>query len=305
MNAHPLSDRLVGIDVGGTKTQLAAIDDAGDRRDVVGPSSDWRCGHLFSDRENLPRLAAWIAARTRIDEATTIVIGLRDCDTDADIELACSTLSATLGHAVRVENDADLLGPAMGVDHAVAMVVGTGAIVSARDAAGRRITADGYGWLFGDWGSGPGLVRDAIGRVLTATDAGGAAEDDGLILALFHHFDSGNAAELAAAATTVTDPLQLGEAAPLVFAAARDGSALARATIDFAADRLAEGVAAVIRRGGLGERVVAAGGVIVNQPMLRDAVRARLAGHEHPLTLSLLDVPPVEGALRLAASVAV
>ncbi|MHA7985745.1 BadF/BadG/BcrA/BcrD ATPase family protein [Rathayibacter sp. CAU 1779] len=304
MNGHPRSDRLVGIDVGGTKTHLAVIDDAGERRDIVGASSEWRSGHLFSDEENLPRLAAWIAARTRIGDATTIVIGLRDCDTDADIDLAGRTLSTALDHPVRVQNDADLLGPAMGVDHAVAMVVGTGSIVSARDAAGRRITADGYGWLFGDWGSGPGLVRDAIGRVLTAADAGEATHDS-LTSALFDHFDSSNAAELAGAATIVTDPLRLGEAAPLVFAAAHDGSLLARETIAFAADRLVDGVAAVIRRGGLGEQVVAAGGVIVNQPALREAVSARLAGHEHPLRLSVLDVPPVEGALRLAASVAV
>ena len=300
MNHALEADRLVGVDVGGTKTHLAAVNVRGDRRDVVRPSSEWRTGHLFSDDANLPRLAAWLRSFSRLGQETTVVIGLRDCDTDAEIESARVALSEGLGVPVHVENDADLLGPAAGSVSAIAMIVGTGSIVSARDAAGRRVTADGHGWLFGDWGSAPALIRDGIGRALSALDSNRVSLDEPLVVELLEHFRARDAAELAAAATIDADPIVWGSAAHRMFDAAHRGSGLAYETIAFAAQRLADGVAAVVRRGGLGERVVAAGGVIANQPLLRQEVSVRLAQLDRPLELTMLDSAPVEGALRLA-----
>lgn len=299
MNRHP--DRLIGVDVGGTKTHLALIDSQGARRDIVRPSSEWRNGHLFSDERNLIRLASWIGSQALIGTITSVAIGLRDCDTEAELQRARDAVSGALGISVRIENDADLLAPAMGMDRAIAMVVGTGSIVSARDAAGARVTADGHGWLLGDWGSGPGLVRDALIRTLAAMDAGAGPGDDPLIAGLLAHHNAGSAAELAASATLAASPDYWGSAAMRVFEADRAGSALAGETIGFAAQRLADNVAAVVNRGGLGDHVVAAGGVIVNQPALRREVSQRLNSFSPPLELRILDVPPVEGALRLAA----
>ncbi|MGN6205348.1 BadF/BadG/BcrA/BcrD ATPase family protein [Humibacter sp.] len=299
MNRHP--DRLIGVDVGGTKTHLALIDSQGARRDIVRPSSEWRNGHLFSDERNLIRLASWIGSQALIGTITSVAIGLRDCDTEAELQRARDAVSGALGISVRIENDADLLAPAMGMDRAIAMVVGTGSIVSARDAAGARVTADGHGWLLGDWGSGPGLVRDALIRTLAAMDAGAGPGDDPLIAGLLAHHKAGSAAELAASATLAASPDYWGSAAMRVFEADQAGSALAGETIGFAAQRLADNVAAVVNRGGLGDHVVAAGGVIVNQPALRREVSQRLNSFSPPLELRILDVPPVEGALRLAA----
>lgn len=299
MKGHP--DRLVGVDVGGTKTHLALVDARGARRDVARASSEWRNGHLFADDHNLVALASWIAAHADIGVGTSVVIGLRDCDTEDALELARDVVSRALGIPVRIENDADLLAPAMGMERAIAMVVGTGSIVSARDATGTRVTADGHGWLLGDWGSGPGLVRDALIRTLAAMDTGADASDDPLIAALLTHHGAHSAAELAASATVSASPDSWGSAAALVFEADRLGSALARDSIGFAAERLVGGVASVVRRGGLGDHVVAAGGVIVNQPVLRREMRRRLNEFRRPLELRVLDVSPVEGALRLAA----
>ena len=300
MNGHPLTDEIVGVDVGGTKTHLAAIDGAGTRRDAIVSSSHWRTGHLFSDGANLPRLAEWIRSTAVLDRQSRVVIGLRDCDTDAELEQARHAIAASLGLPVRIENDADLLAPASGDGPAIAMIVGTGAIVSARTAQGDRIAVDGYGWLFGDWGSGPGIVRDAIGRVLMAADNGELVAGDALARELFDHFGARDAAALAAAATIAASPANWGSAASRVFDAAAEGSALALDTIAAAADRLAASVDAVVRRGGVGDRVVAAGGVIVNQPSFFTAVARRLETIPHPRRLQLLDAAPVEGALRLA-----
>ena len=167
MTGHPLADRIVGVDVGGNKTHLAALDTSGVRRDVIEPSSRWRNGHLFSEPGNLPRLAGWLSSVTALDPATRIVIGLRDCDTDADLDRARRAVRDALGLPVRIENDADLLAPASGDGPAIAMIVGTGSIISARTAAGQRVTADGYGWLV------DGMFGIGLARGLDGDDDGG------------------------------------------------------------------------------------------------------------------------------------
>lgn len=299
---HPA--RVVGVDVGGTKTHLAYLDTAGVRHDVIAASSDWRRGPLFGDERNLARLAEWIAAAAPLASGSSIAVGLRDGDTDAQLAHARSALREALGMAVRVENDADLLGPAAGLAESITMVVGTGAIVSGRTRDGERVTADGHGWLFGDWGSGPALVREAITRMLEANDRGdgvqaGALPDPlgGLLLA---HFDVPDVPTLASNATINAHPERWGAAAPRIFEAAERGSPIALATIEHAAGRLASGVALVRRLGALGDVVVAAGGVISAQRMLEAAIRDRLAVAAPGIRLTVLTVPPVEGALRLA-----
>lgn len=293
---HPAS--VVGVDVGGTKTHLAYLDHAGDRHDVVAASDEWRLGPLFGDERNLERLAAWIAATAPLAGTSRVVLGVRDCDTDAQLARARSALSESLGMRVRVENDADLLGPAAGLSESITMVVGTGAIVSGRRSDGERVTADGHGWLFGDWGSGPALVRDAIVRMLEADDLGRGP--DPLAALMTGHFGVADVATLGSTATVGAEPGYWGAAAPLVFDAAAAGSPIAEATVEHAAHRLAAGVARVRARGALGAVVVAAGGVISGQRMLQAAIRRRLAVVAPGIRLTVLAAPPVDGALRLA-----
>ncbi|GMA94853.1 ATPase [Pseudolysinimonas kribbensis] len=293
-------DRLVGIDVGGTKTHLAAIGPDGARRDVIRPSADWRHDMLFSDDGNLPRLAEWIATHAVVGPGTSVAVGLHDGDTEQQLALARDVLSGGLGIRVRVENDGELIVPAAGPEPAIALVVGTGSIVSGRDADGRQIGAGGHGWMLGDWGSAPGLVREALVRVLPLVDDG---IEDAIIPLLADAF--GVAVHDLATSTTVdASQDRWGDAAPVVFSAADAGSAVALETIEDAADRLVAEIASVQRRGALGEKVVAAGGVVSSQPRLRAALAARLAVLPRPLGLQLLEAPPVDGALRLAADAA-
>jgi N-acetylglucosamine kinase-like BadF-type ATPase len=293
-------DRLVGVDVGGTKTHLAAVGAAGVRRDVIRPSADWRHGMLFSDDGNLPRFAEWIAAHAVVGPGTSVAVGLHDGDTEQQLALARDVLSGALGIPVRVENDGELIVPAAGPEPAIALVVGTGSIVSGRDAEGRQVGAGGHGWMLGDWGSAPGLVREALVRVLPLIDDGVA---DPIIPLLADAF--GVAVHDLATSTTVdASQDRWGDAAPVVFAAADAGSPVAHEAIADAADRLVAEIASVQRRGALGAKVVAAGGVISSQPRLRTAIAERLAALPRPLELQLLEAPPVDGALRLAADAA-
>lgn len=288
----------VGIDVGGTKTHLAAQSGSG-RTDRVVPSSSWRSGELFSDPRNLTRLAALIAETDGIEAGTQIVVGLHGCDSAAQLKIASSALSSALPCAVHVCNDAELLGWAAGIDTCMKMIVGTGSVVVGTTESGDLVTASGYGWLLSDEGSAPSLVGDALRRVFRAIDEG-TDSGDPLLPRMLEAFGAADATALALLATDKSGMIEWGIHAPLIFESADAGSTIARRAVDRAAERLAASVAAVSRRGAVGIDVVAAGSVIVRQPRLQNAVARAMAVSCPTLALHVLDVPPVTGALAWA-----
>src|SRR5699024_1596629 len=85
-------------------------------------------------------------------------------------------MRSVYGGDVTVVNDAQLLVPAAGHDAGVAVIVGTGSIVVGSSPTDSMLVSGGHGWLFGDPGSAPGLVREAVRLLLTRRDQ--AADDD-------------------------------------------------------------------------------------------------------------------------------
>lgn len=292
----------VGIDVGGTKTHLLVEREDGTRDELVIPSARWRSDSLFSTTANLERLAATVLDCGTVTDRTSVAAGMHGVDNPAQVQTATSALVGALGiPLVTVVNDAELLGHAVGTEPSVQMIVGTGAVVVGHDADDRRVSAFGYGWMLSDFGSAPGLVREAMRELLRRADRSELA-DDPLPAMLLAEFGVSDVTELALAMSDGAGLTAWGRLAPLVFAAADAGSPIALLVIDDAAAHLADGVAAVVRRGALGTVVAAAGGVIVNQPRLQDAVRSALATAAPTMRLVVLSGPPVEGALALARS---
>lgn len=291
---------LAGIDVGGTKTHIAVVGADGGRDDVVVPSGGWRRGQLFDDPGNLGRLIALI--RDTVPGAGRTVVGLHGLDTDEQRAVAVAEITGNLPGKVLVVNDAELLGPAAGLTECLTLIVGTGAIALGTDDSGTLLTADGHSALLGDVGSASGLVRDTVRAGLRLADrrSPGEALADPAVVLLCDAYGVRTPGELAVA-VTADDPYDWGRHAPLVFDALREGSALAAAVVDEAADTLAANLAALRRRGARGDVVVGAGGVLTAQPALRSRLVARLAVHAPDLALSVLEAPPVEGALALAA----
>ena len=114
---------------------------------------------------------------------------------------------------------------------------GTGAIVVGRDHEGSYLFAGGWGWVLSDDASAPGLVREATRAALSAHDAG--RPDDGLLSALQDAFDARRPDLLARAVNDAPTPGNWGPKAPVVFAAADAGSALAARVIEAGAAHLA------------------------------------------------------------------
>ncbi len=300
--------RLVGVDVGGTTTQIQAIDVDGTPHELVRRSSGWRVGPLLGDPEgprdlaNVDRLAETIASVGRIDASTVLAAGIHDCDTDEEMAVVADRLRVVLGCRVEVVNDALLLRYATPERSTVEMIVGTGAIVSGTTAEGARVTADGHGWPVGDRGSAPDLVHAAVVATLEAGDR--REDDDPLYPAVRAAFGARTTAELALRAREDLDPARWGSRASTVFDAWHAGSATAHWIVSNRAGRLADAVVTVRRNGAVGRTVVAGGGVIANQPRYEAMIRHQLSVRAPEVELVVVRTPPAAGALALAREIA-
>lgn len=288
---------VVGADVGGTKlaVRVAALDGAAVRADAVYPADGWEASPVdAAARWLLDRLARAVPEG---DEIAAVGIGAQGCDTQAHCAHLAAAVEA-LGVPAAVVNDAALLVPAAGLDTGIGVIAGTGSIGVGTDAAGEVLFAGGWGWVLGDEGSAPAIVREAARAALGAYDAG--LDDDGLLAALLAHFGDPDPQSLARTVNDLPTTGNWGPAAPAVFRAADDGSVLAARVVDEAARHLELLVSRLVARGAVGVTVVAAGSVVVNQPLLAGRLRSRLAQSHPALTLRLLEVPPVAGAVALA-----
>ncbi|GII33597.1 N-acetylglucosamine kinase [Planotetraspora mira] len=294
-----MTTAVAGVDVGGTKTRMQLADaGTGDvLADLTVASSGWQTA-------SLPQAAAWLASYLQplLDpghEVRHVVVGAHGCETPDHCDRLARELTGAIGVATTVVNDAELLVPAAGLTGGVGVIAGTGAIVVGRHrVTGAYLSAGGWGWVLGDEGSGSALVRDAARAVLGHADEG--ADEDGLEEALLRSFGVPGLPELAAVMSWNGGVESWGAHVPAVFAAAEAGSATADAVIRAGGGSLARLVACLARRGAEAGAVVVAGGVISNQPRLMAAFENELASQLPGVAASLLQAPPVRGAVELA-----
>ncbi len=206
----------------------------------------------------------------------------------------------TARHAglVLAVNDVELVAPAAGLDQAIAVIVGTGSKVVGHDAAGATVSAGGHGFLLSDPGSAASLARDGVKALLDAYDLG--ETPDVLAREFMNYFEVSDIIELSYAFAADARLATWAPLAPLVFSAADAGSELAASVIEASAKELARDVARVHSRGAVGSDVICAGGVITNQPRLYRALVRHIDDLQLGLTVGLLTVAPVVGAVALA-----
>ncbi|WP_369229877.1 N-acetylglucosamine kinase [Streptomyces sp. R21] len=294
--SHPL---VVGIDVGGTKTQLRAF--AGDTRvaDHVRPSSGWRPHDPVA-------AAGWLAAL--VAEAlpagarpSAVAVGGHACETPRQCTQIRTALHLHFDAPALVVGDAELLVPAAGLQTGVGLVAGTGSVAVGRLRDGSPVQVGGWGAMLGDEGGSAGLVREAVRAVWAAHDRG--EEPDALAKGLLTAFDVDEVPALGAALERATDvSAQWGRHAPAVFAAAEAGSPLARTVINDGGRSLAALVARLAARGVAVDDVVIAGSTVLAQSALYDAFVTSLAASVPGARPRPLDGAPVDGAVAMARS---
>ncbi|MEU6683475.1 BadF/BadG/BcrA/BcrD ATPase family protein [Streptomyces sp. NPDC046832] len=290
---------VVGIDVGGTKTHLRALAGEAPVADHVRTSAGWRPHDPVA-------AARWLAALvTDVLPAgarpSSVAIGGHACETPRQCERIRAALREYVDAPALVVGDAQLLVPAAGLDTGVGLVAGTGSVAVGRLPDGTAVQVGGWGAALGDEGGAAGLVREAARAVWAAHDRG--ERPDALALGLIASLDVPEVPALGAALERATDvSAEWGRHAPVVFAAAAHGSALARTVIDEAGGALALLVHRLAARGVAVDDVVVAGGTVLSQPGLYDAFTDALAETVPTARARRLEVPPVEGAVALARS---
>jgi glucosamine kinase len=290
---------IIGIDVGGTKTLIRAVDDAGVARDLLVPTASWLRGHALHDPVSVDGLLAAVASIAPGAARAALVVGAHGCDTPEQVSTFHDALAARHRGPLQVTNDAALVGPAAGVTHAIGVIAGTGSIVIGADAHGAPVTAGGHGWMIADPGSAPAIVREAVRAVIARADSGAGV--DVLGRTLLAHYGADDANELAWVFMSEAGIHRWAEAAPLVFDAADAGSSDAAEVVERSGRELAAQVEHVLRRGAVAETVVAAGGVVTNQTRLADAIARELDRLGIAQPFQVLATAPVAGAVALGA----
>ncbi len=288
----------VGIDIGGTKTHLAVGRPEAVTRERTVPTGSWR---TRSPQRDAAALAGLV--REHFGEQALglpLAVGGHGCDSTAQCVAMEQELAAHFTGPIRVVNDAELMPWSMGVSGGIGVVSGTGAIAVARDPQGALVACGGWGWLLGDEGGASGIVREATRAVLAELDAD--RRHDPLVPRLLASLGAADGPGLAMALTLSSSADAWGSHAGEVFAAADEGSPVALRVIEQAAAHLAGLVGQLLGRGIIAGQVVAGGAVIQSQSLLRSRFTGLLAAEFPEITVSVLDRPPVIGALVLAAA---
>lgn len=167
---------VLGVDGGGTKTVALLGDSKGNilARGSSGPSNYHAVGFdaACSALEN----AIQKARVEHPGEISAICLGLAGAGRKEDIELFTNWVIGKFPAAtVKIASDGEVLlmaGASSGP--ALALVCGTGSIVYGRTMMGELIRAGGWGYLFGDEGSGFAIGESALRAVMRAYDGRGA-----------------------------------------------------------------------------------------------------------------------------------
>lgn len=286
--------RLVGVDVGGTKTHVRARMATGAELEAVTLTAAWR---PFEQERDPSALLEVVQRVAEVGVGTIVTLGVHGCDTREQCVEFSAALSAHSDASFTVVNDAELLVPAAGFTEGIGLVLGTGSIIVGERRDGGLVTAGGWGWLLGDPGSAAALVRDCARAILESADA--QAPGDPLREAIFSAFNVNSARELAYCLTAARDATAWAGKAPAVFEALGNGSTLVQTVVDAQLDVLVRQVEHVIARGATGSHVVIGGGLATGQPAYVACLAERLT-QSLPISATVLDEPPVVGALTLA-----
>ena len=295
---------VLAVDGGNSKTDVAAVDEAGRVRAVVrGPTVSHQAVGL---EEGMVRLAA-LAHEAGVSSASPADMGvfaLAGADYASDLR----TLERGIG-ALGVAREVVVVNDTMAALRAgsrrpwgVALICGQGVNGAGVAPDGSVARFDGVGDISGDWGGGASLGLAAQAASVRARDGRGPRTSlERLVPAHFGLASPG--AVVRALYQGRIGHERLGELSPVVFEAAIGGDPVARGIVDRLADELGVMAVALIRRlrlGGLDPDVVLAGGVFrAEDPAFFERLRAVVLAAAPAARIVRLEAPPGLGSTLL------
>ncbi|MFE7408100.1 N-acetylglucosamine kinase [Isoptericola sp. NPDC057559] len=309
----PALERVVAVDVGGSGARLLAVPalpapgspTGADDGPITLTGRPVRITAAGSDAADVvAELVAALGRRlpgVRIASAALSVTGLPSLVPDPGALHDVLHDAGATATAVAADALAAHLGALGGRPGAVA-AVGTGAIVLATDLRRRWHRADGWGHLLGDLGSGSWIGAHGLRAAVATHDASPGPASPTLLAAAMERF--GPVEGWPAALYGRADRAHvLASFTPAVAGAARAGDLVAQRILHDAGTHLAETLVAALRPG-IPPLAALTGGVLQIGDAVTTPLRARLSALRPDVRLVPADGSPLDGALRLARSLA-
>ena len=299
MSVHQVA---VGLDAGGSKTQLIAEwEGASERIDRRGPAANpQRVGTDESVQVLSALIQKGLPAQRPVDYLS-VCAGVAGAGRPDEQQALADRLRRTLGDdarsvSVEVVHDACIaLDAAFGAESGLVVIAGTGSVVLARTRAGATHRVGGWGHLLGDPGSGYALGRAGLRAVAAAFDGGA---DTSLRPRVAEEYGVDERAALIHWVYQDRPPLQ--DVAPLVIEAAADGDAVATDILTAQVNELARQVEWLLgETDDVAPRIALLGGMLQNEHYAA-ALRRALADRAPDWSVEELRREPVMGALRRA-----
>jgi N-acetylglucosamine kinase-like BadF-type ATPase len=292
----------IGVDGGGTKTELILVDAAGN---IVARHIGPGCSpsHLGADKARTVLLAALesLLAESKLPEPKTQIAATKLFMTGSGAtwrEIAA--LLHGYGTVTNFPDSLPVLELATGGAPGLALHAGTGSFVAARAPDGSVHYAGGLGWRFGDPGSGYELGRRAIAAALLELQGWAPATalsealkthvalHDAAAITRYFYTDPDANARIAAFAPRAIELAQQG-CRPAQFALASSLAELV-AQARLVTDKLFPGAKSIL---------CGVSGAVLNNPAATYALRALAETHGWPVEFRFITEPPSEGVRRL------
>jgi N-acetylglucosamine kinase-like BadF-type ATPase len=303
---------VIGADGGNSKTDLVLATDRGEvLARVAGRGTRPSINGLAPTASGLATLArsaidaAGVPPHTRVDVASFYLANVDFADEEAAMYAALTGLE--FAERIEVRNDTlAVLKAGSERGWGVAVVGGAGINAVGVHPDGREERFLGIGEMSGDWGGGWAVAVAALGAAVRAGDGRGQPTALRDIVAATFGADV-EAVAIAADRGEITER-QLFDFAPVVFQAATDGDGVAVSIVHRLADEVVSFAGALLRRMQLTDSdtdVVLGGGTLQSgNALLWQRIDEQVHALAPAVRLSVLNVPPVVGALASALTLA-
>lgn len=293
-----MSERILGLEGGGTKTSWVLVEHEGDAFSVIDqgklPPSNFRLTSLERLRAIFQQMPA---------AADRVGMFLAGCATEEDrrvLSKLCGEVWSTAKIIAGSDRDSGLAA-ALGKGDGIAVNAGTGASVTGR-RGDRLEKAGGWGHILGDAGGGYFLSLQALRFILREYDLHrGEAQFTASILRAL----SLNSRDELVRWAQNADKMEVAQLAPVVFKAAMNGDVNVVKIIEEGAAVLSEYTEAVATRLQLlAPKVVLLGGLFHRDSVYTHTFRRKLKKQMPDARVAISDQSPELGAAWLAAEMA-
>ncbi len=298
-----MSDIVVGIDAGASKTRAFAVDRDGT---VVGRGAGGG-GNLLTSPDPQGAIAAALAEALGGRAANAVVLSCAGGDRETERTRGLEILArlAPPGAKLLVTHDAiAALYAGNPTGCGVVLIAGTGSIAYGRNEEGEEDRAGGWGYLIGDEGSAVWCGLEALRAISHAVDGRGAPTR--MTAMLFQQLGVGQFSDVLPLVYGRPHPAPaIGAATRALASASAEGDAIANSILQRGANALARAATVVAMTLGLSAGpVYLAGGAFENLSLLQRLVQLDLLGLLPQATVEPVREEPAMGAARLAAALA-